>query len=192
MSLNKQKGDMYGFVSHTWNPIKGCAYNCQYCYLKSIPNFNFKPRLDEKCLKDNLGKGRTIFVGSASDMFGGFMHGEWIEKVLEKCRDNPSNYYIFQTKNPARYMDFLDQMPDVFTLGTTIETNRDTSLISKAPIPSSRAIGMALLPQEALFGTMITIEPALEWDTDVLCQWIELLQPSFVNIGIDSKGYHLV
>src|SRR3990167_1900105 len=30
--LNKQKGNMYGFVTHTWNPIKGkCSHNCSYC-----------------------------------------------------------------------------------------------------------------------------------------------------------------
>lgn len=191
MSLNKQRGNLYDFVSHSWNPIKGCAYNCEYCYLKSMPNFNWQPRLDEKCMNDSLGKGKTIFVGSAADMFGNFMHDEWIRKVLKKCRDNAENKYLFQTKNPGRYMDFLDEFPVFTILATTIETNRLTDLISKAPIPSSRAIGMALIPHRLFRKIMITIEPALEWDTDVMYQWIELLKPSFVNIGIDSKRHHM-
>ena len=26
--LNEQKGNMYGFVTHTWNPIKGKCFHC--------------------------------------------------------------------------------------------------------------------------------------------------------------------
>ena len=36
--LNKQKGNMYGFVTHTWNTVKGrCKYDCRYCYMKRFP-----------------------------------------------------------------------------------------------------------------------------------------------------------
>ena len=36
--LNKQKGNMYGFVTHTWNVIKGkCPHDCEYCYMKIFP-----------------------------------------------------------------------------------------------------------------------------------------------------------
>lgn len=28
MALTKSKGNMYPWVTHTWNPIKGCGYAC--------------------------------------------------------------------------------------------------------------------------------------------------------------------
>lgn len=35
MGLNKAKGEMYKFVTHTWNTVKGeCFHNCRYCYMK--------------------------------------------------------------------------------------------------------------------------------------------------------------
>ena len=40
MNLNQSKGNMYEFITHTWNPIKDrCYHDCAYCYMKSIvPN----------------------------------------------------------------------------------------------------------------------------------------------------------
>ena len=33
MSLNESKGNMYSWVTHTWNTIKGeCPHGCTYCY----------------------------------------------------------------------------------------------------------------------------------------------------------------
>lgn len=37
MVLNEQKGNMYNFITHTWNPIKGkCWHDCSYCYMKKF------------------------------------------------------------------------------------------------------------------------------------------------------------
>ena len=70
MGLNLSKGDMYKFVNYTWNPIKGkCLHDCSYCYMKQInPNAN-PPRLAEYELNTDLGCGRSIFIGSSTDMF---------------------------------------------------------------------------------------------------------------------------
>ena len=33
MALTKSRGNMYPFVTHTWNAIKGiCFHDCPYCY----------------------------------------------------------------------------------------------------------------------------------------------------------------
>jgi len=83
--LNKTKGNMYPWVSHTWNPIKGkCPHDCSYCYMKRFPQGEL--RLDEKALKDNLGEGNFIFVGSSCDMWSNDIPSLWIKKVLEHCR----------------------------------------------------------------------------------------------------------
>lgn len=140
MPLNKQRGNMYNFVSHTYNPIRGCLHECIYCYVKSMPNYNPKPRLVEKELKYSLGEDNTIFVGSASDMFGQWVPEDWIKKVLERTH-RFYNTYLFQTKNPCRFKDFYNLFPYKTILGTTIETNRDHKL-SKAPPFDERVIWM--------------------------------------------------
>jgi len=68
MALNKSKGNMYDFVTHTWNTIKGeCPHDCGYCYMKAIAKrFNKPqqpPRFDESELKTNLDEGNFIFGG---------------------------------------------------------------------------------------------------------------------------------
>ena len=68
MGLNVSSGNMYEFISHTFNTIKGkCYHDCSYCYCKSIAKrFNkiqSDVKLDEKELTKNLGKGNFIFVG---------------------------------------------------------------------------------------------------------------------------------
>ncbi len=74
MSLRKQTGNMYSFVTHTWNPIKGrCPHECEYCYMRRFPQGPL--HLDEKELWTDLGSGNFIFVGSGTDM--------WAEEVRE-------------------------------------------------------------------------------------------------------------
>ena len=66
--LNKQKGNMYGFVTHTWNAIKGkCPHDCEYCYMKVFPQGEL--RLDEKEFKTDLGRNNIVFVGSSLAFF---------------------------------------------------------------------------------------------------------------------------
>ena len=32
--LNEAKGNMYSWVTHTWNTVKGeCPHGCTYCYM---------------------------------------------------------------------------------------------------------------------------------------------------------------
>jgi DNA repair photolyase len=79
MALNKQKGNMYGFVTHTWNPIKGiCPHGCEYCYMRG--RVQSYPHLDEKELRVDLGSGNTIFVGSSCDMWAAEIPEEWIRE----------------------------------------------------------------------------------------------------------------
>ena len=184
MSMNKQAGNMYGWVTHTWNPIRGkCPHECKYCYMKRFKVGEL--RLEEKELKTNLGKGNVIFIGSSVDMWAEDVPDEWIMTVLEICNRYQDNMYLFQSKNPKRFREFVPYIPKASILGTTIETNRENN-ISKAPIPKERA--------EALHGlgvTMISIEPIMEFDLDVLVKWIKILDPEFVSIGADSQNNSL-
>ena len=85
MALNKSTGNMYAFVSHTYNPLKGeCEHSCPYCFMKR--NRPLSPlRLEQKELKVNLGEGNFIFVGSSTDEWAANVPSEWIEQVLDYC-----------------------------------------------------------------------------------------------------------
>ncbi len=188
MTLNKQKGNMYGFVTHTWNAIKGrCSHNCEYCYMKNL--WKSDVHLDEKELKTDLGEGNFIFVGSSTDMFAKDVPDEWIEKALEHCKKYPKNTYLFQTKDSERFgeFDFSDFKNIIF--GTTIETNRNNNL-NNSPKRSLRVKGMNYM---WLFGKrkMVTIEPIMDFDLKDFVTYIKIIKPEFVNIGADSKGHNL-
>ena len=98
---------MYAFVSHTYNPMKGeCEHSCAYCFMRRkllLPPL----RLELKELKVNLGKGNFIFVGSSTDEWAANVPSEWIEQILDYC-DGFDNKYLFQSKNPARFLKYLE------------------------------------------------------------------------------------
>ncbi len=183
MSLNKQKGNMYPWITHTWNPIGGkCPHQCSYCYMRGFPLGELELR--EHFLKDNLGEERTIFVGSSCDMFAKAVPDEWIKQVLERCIELGNNYYLFQSKNPARFIGFHYPIGAIF--GTTLETNRDYKL-SLAPRPRRRWEAMC-----GLFAArMISIEPIMDFDLKEFVDWLVVIDPAFVSIGADSKGHNL-
>ena len=197
--LNERKGNMYPFVQYTWNPIKGCLHDCAYCYVKALSkryNFDMTPRLCEDYFKDRLPEHAYIFVGSTSDMFGEWVPSEWISRVLEHCRKFESTY-LFQSKNPIRFMEFRREFPagefgTNTCLGTTLETNHypDDGVYSLAPPPEERAITMRRLYRYFPY-LMISVEPIMDFDLGEFADLILKCEPRFVVIGADSKRSRL-
>jgi len=194
MGLNKVKAtsNMYQFLNdngghgYTWNVIKGkCPHDCSYCYMKRYP----QPELhfDEKELKTDLGSGNTIFVGSSCDMWADFIPMNWIEKVIRHCLRLNLNKYLFQTKNPGRFLELGDFLPDKVLLGCTVESNQNHDFISLAPKMEERYECMS----ELIYPTMISIEPIMDFDLDVMVRWMQEIKPVFVSIGADSGNNHL-
>ena len=186
--LKRQRGNMYEFVTHMWSPIRGkCSHDCSYCYMKK---WGEQPplHLDEKDLMTNLGKDNFIFVGHTIDLFAEDVPALWIIQVLEQCVKY-KNKYLFQSKNPPRFLEFLGLYPEDCILGTTIETNRDI-VDSAAPLVSVRAKHLGWLSKYG-YETMVTIEPIFDFDLDELVDLIVLANPEWVNIGADSKGHNL-
>lgn len=185
MGITKSKGNMYPFVSHTWNVVKGkCPHNCTYCYMKK---FKLKKmRFDKKELKTDLGSKNFIFIGSSCDMWAEEVSEDWILQILEYCKKF-KNKYLFQSKNPARFLEFEKSLPKNSILGTTIETNRPYTELGLAPSPTERAIALS----KTNFKRMITVEPIFDFDLPKLLNLIFLTKPEWVNIGADSKGHNL-
>lgn len=188
--LRESKGNMYSWVTHTWNPVKGeCSHDCSYCYMKRWGKQ--KPvRLDEKEIETDLGSGNFIFVGSSCDLFAEDIPHEWITDILVKCDFYISNKFLFQSKNPERFAEFKFYLPDGerTKLCTTIETNRIYPEMGKTPKPFDRALSMNQFIQYPLF---VTIEPVMDFDLDEMVRIIKLCHPNQVNIGADSGNNHL-
>lgn len=184
----KKNSNMYQFVNATWNPITGrCEHDCKYCYMKGwgeLPPLKLK----EKELRTDLGKGNFIFVGSGTDMFAENVSPTWLFTVLSKCNQY-DNKYLFQTKNPFKIWSWIKGhgMPKNSIIGTTIETNRDTTDISLAPLPSERVNFMTKID----LPKMVTIEPVMKFDLEELVTMIRTIKPEWANIGADSKNYKL-
>lgn len=188
MPLNKSKGNMYPWVTHTWNVIKGkCPHDCSYCYMKRYPQAEL--HFDKKELKTDLGSGNFIFVGSSCDMWADAVPTEQIYEILAKCRDY-DNRYLFQTKNVYRFRPAILgvwELPDKTILGTTIETNRDYGL-SKVIPPKDRGEYFA---QINWLQRMVSIEPIIDFDLPEMLMLIRKINPVFISIGADSGNNQL-
>jgi DNA repair photolyase len=196
MSLNKQSGNMYGFIDGTSNTVKGvCPHGCSYCYVKRLADrythgVQQPLHFDKKKLKTSLGNGKTIFIGSSCDMFADDVHDDWIIETLNWV-NRFDNKYLLQTKNPGRFMNFLELMnPSKFTLCTTIETNRlFPNIMRRSPTPETRSNDMARLPKE--YRRMVTIEPIMQFSLKELSYMVLCCLPGQVNIGADSGNNKL-
>ena len=196
MPLRPSKGNMYPWVTHTHSHIGGeCPHKCTYCYVNNKrfgrpAKYQGELRLLDPELEIPYGKGNTIFIDNCNDLFAAEVPSDWIKAVLIHCHKYPLNLYVFQTKNPARYLEFIDVLPDSRYLGCTIETNRLVHDISLAPIPYERALAMMALPIEET--RFVTMEPILDFDLPVIIEWMKQIHPNFVNIGADSQRNNLV
>ncbi len=155
---------MYPWCTHTHSELGGeCSHKCKYCYVDNprwgrAPRYCGEVRLIESETKTRLGSGNVIFKEHMNDLFAENVPCEIVQMVLVHCQKWPGNTYVFQSKNPGRFMYF--NFPDCpIILGTTIETNRDIPKeISIAPHPSERMRAMSAENMKAV-DKFVTIEP---------------------------------
>ena len=193
MGLNESKGNMYDFVTHTWNTVKGaCPHDCSYCSIKRIAK-RFKQeqkpaRFDESELKTNLGAGNFIFVGSSNDLFATGNELNWIHMTLYHCSLYSGNKYLFQTKNPEEVIYWSDSLPENSVICTTLESNRwYHDYMGRSPSPYNRMLSMKRLYQKKY----ITIEPIMDFGLGAFVEMIKSCNPIQVNIGADSGNNNL-
>ena len=185
--LNESKGNMYEFVTHTWNAIKGeCEHDCSYCFMKRWGHLR-AVRLEESEFRTNLGQDNFIFVGSSTDDFAANIPGKWIVRMLDWC-DNFDNRYLFQSKNPGRILEFVGH--PVFrkaVVCTTIETNRHyPDIMRNSPPTPARAEAMSKIAALGI-PTFVTCEPLIDFDLPELVEMLRQCNPQQVNIGRNSR-----
>jgi hypothetical protein len=143
-------------------------------------------RLDRKELKTDLGMGEFIFVCSGCDLFHPDVPDKLILKVIKHTYSGFGNKYLFHTKNPVRAVELWED-GHFSELGAylcaTVESNRHYPDISKAPPPVDRILGLSEWGGE---GSMITVEPVMDFDLPEFLNMIKEINPEQVNIGADS------
>jgi len=192
MTLNKAKGRMFKSVGWTWNPIHGCTHDCEYCWARRWRTRwgkDFKPAFREEFLWDKMpGDGSWIFVGSMGDVFCDEVPRSWLlDLFLKIAYDESDNKFLFQTKNPARFLELkreLETFKEKIVLGTTIETNRETPW-SKAPPTKERARDLAEC-RKIGFKTFLSLEPLADFDINTMIRWIRRIKPEAIEIGLEN------
>jgi protein gp37 len=119
------------WAAFSWNPVTRCLHGCPYCYAREIalsPTMRahfpagFEPVFHAEWLTAPANtkvpadeatdpRLRRCFVCSMADLFGRWVPREWIEQVIQACIINPQWFYLFLTKFPSRYLEFLGHLP---------------------------------------------------------------------------------
>ena len=187
---------MFDNITKTWNPVVGCLHNCVYCWarrlaetkLKDVERYRdgFVPTLVEKELSKRFYR-QNVFVSDMGDLFGDWVPEEWITKVIDAIKESPSSNFLFLTKNPGKYVKYVELYPENLVLGATIETNRDYN-VSNCPTTYERYKYMRELPFK---NKVVSIEPIMDFDPEIFVQWLKDIGPVLVHVGYDNYNKHL-
>jgi len=185
---------MFPFITKTWNPLGGeCLHKCSYCWAqgpkgliqqRKLLKYTRYPYLVYRELQKTFHEGEFVFVEDMADLFGPWVSSVKIRKVLEKTLWSPARF-LFLTKNPARYLEFLPILQKTnCLLGATLETNRDTSAYSKALPPVERWDSFFELEYSPKF---VAVEPIMDFDLNIFADWIvNITGLESVAIGYDN------
>jgi len=180
----------------TWNPVKGCLHDCIYCWARRLAEGRlrntykyrdgFVPAFFSEEL-EKVPKSGFVFVCDMGDLFGSWIKREWIEQVIKATYGSEAEF-LFLTKNPKRYNEFLFN-PDRHILGATVESDVHYPKISKAPPQRRRldVMGNLNYPRK-----MLSIEPILDGHFGyAFAKEIREVKPEFIYIGYDNHGNNL-
>jgi len=191
---------MYSKSIKQWNPFVGCGHDCKYCRPSFQAQLKRRRKNCEKCyqfvphthperLNRSLPKtryGQFIFTCSSSDI--AFCPNDYLEEIVARIKQESHKTFLIQSKDPKTFNRVT--FPDNVVLGITLETNKDGlyEVISKAPKPSQRYRDFIEIQHPV---KMVTIEPVIEFDEEVMIAWIQALDPCMVWLGYDSRKIHL-
>ncbi len=185
--------------AETWNPVKGCLFDCTYCG----PSFKAQAKRQKKncseCYEfrphqhpERLSKipnAEIVFVGGNGDI--SFADPVFVKQIIaaivKKNLKRPNQVYYFQTKRPEYLAQFIGEFPPNVILVTTLETNRDEGYgaVSKAPPPSKRYEAFKKLDWP---NKVVTIEPLMDFDVEVFAEWLISLKPEYLWLGFNSRS----
>ena len=193
--------NMYQLSAKQWNPFAGCKHNCTYCgstfqaQLKRYAKKNcqecyvFEPHTHPERLTQSLPKTKFMqFIFTCANGDVAFCPTQYLEQILDRISNESGKTFLIQSKNPKTFNRVV--FPSNVILGTTIETNRDNIYkgIATAPPPSQRYKDFLSVEHPL---KMVTIEPVIDFDLDVMLKWMKDVNPCMIWLGYDSKKNHL-
>jgi uncharacterized Fe-S cluster-containing radical SAM superfamily protein len=182
----------------SWNPFKGCGFDCAYCGPTFKKQAKRQKRLCDKCYRfephehpdrlDKIPSSEIVFVCGNADI--AFCETGYLTRIVEAIKARKGRIettYYLQSKRPECLEPVLKLLPKNVVLVTTLETNRDEgySKISKAPVPSVRYEQFRKLDYKR---KVVTIEPVMDFDVDVFASWIINIKPEYVWLGYNSHS----
>jgi len=198
---------MFPDVKSTFNPVVGCSHRCYYCYARKLAETRLShldryKNFDEPTLVRQIFdrvhkiKNSLVFVCSMGDLFCDEVSDTWIILTIHATKKMVDCKRLFSTKNPIRYLDFLDLFSvDKDILSVTIETNLDYSSfpdypISEAPSPIARLYAAKHIRKKWTGKLGINIEPVLKFNK-MFARQLRVIKPDFVHIGYDNHNFKL-
>lgn len=184
-----------GGGSTNWSVFVGCAHGCSYCFavkvarsvLKNTLHFRqhgFKPHFVEEELSRSFKSQDFVCISWLGDIC--FATAQELARILERAGQFPQTEFLLLTKDPGRLLAKCPPLPENFVVGASIESNRNYSL-SKAPPPVDRLKALARANRRSL-----SLEPVLDFDLDIMVQWVESLRPEYVVVGPPYRRSGLV
>lgn len=197
----------------TWSIFVGCEFGCMYCGKSFRRQAKRQKRRCELCYEykphahlerlDRIPSKKIVFACGMGDV--AFAEMDVISKIMDKVKDVKGKTFLFQSKDPETFVRWEREgmeIPENVVLGTTIETNMDFvhvvivdtvygmkyEKITRAPHPKKRYESMMKIEHGRKF---VTIEPIMNFDLDVMVEWIRDISPEFVYVGYDNHGYKL-
>ncbi|MEZ4711044.1 MAG: radical SAM protein [Caldilineaceae bacterium] len=207
-ALTKTGGFLAGFT-HTLQPYIGCAFGCEYCYVKGLSVHRFHqpalawgqyahPRLG---IADKLGKELTrcaakgelaqlsIFMSSATDPYQGLERRWRLSRAcLDRFLEQPPGLLVVQTRSPFVQDDFarLAALGPHCWLNFTLETDLDD--VRRVATPRCPAIAQRVetirQARQAGLNVQVTVSPCLPYSNPA--QFGELLLALGQRVVVDS------
>ncbi len=194
-----KKTNMYSLNIKTWSPFVGCRFGCIYCKRsfqaqakrqkhRCTKCYNYEPHEHPERLTQRLpktGYGQFIFTCASGDI--SFCSTEYLNKIVDRIRNEPNKTFLIQSKNPATFERI--EWPDNVILGTTMESNQNTILFDYSKITTAPSLWNRYKDFINIKHPwkMITIEPVLDFDLEVMIARIEKINPLIIWLGYDTK-----
>ncbi|MET1170882.1 radical SAM protein [Paenibacillus sp. FSL R5-0486] len=203
--LSEVKGYLDIGFTHSLNPYTGCAFACEYCYVREMPIQKFKDipwgswvdvkknaaenYLREVSLLRRKNKPISIFMSSATDPYQPVEQRANITRsLLEEMDKNPPDSLQIQTRSPlvARDLDILLKLKEKcrIMVSMTIETDREDVKRIFSPYAPGIDLRVKALKKinDAGIHTQVSISPVLPFSPN----FANMLQGITDRIWIDT------